>query len=242
MLEFRVGDATESDHLPIILTLNGKNEKDKPKRKIRDWGKFKNDLKNDKELDDLKKNLSGILEKIKNKQLDITTIRQQIDECVTKFTNVIKKAQISSTTERTIKSGGDFKIKKDTRDLIKERKKLIDLIKKNRNTNNVEVLKNKMNQITRKMKSYLKRDKHDDYEKKSDFIAKTNDSRRKWKIFNQLMERKKKDNNPLTHLKMKDNKLTTTTKEIVNTHVQRLKETHQVADWKPVSITYMLTR
>ena len=223
---FIVGNATESDHLPLVVRLNGTTIKKVKEKTIRNWSSFKERLSNDTEIKSLNERIITLKNKAKENNCDMKSLCNEINICIEKFTEQINNAQKQSS--RTIKIGKnkDFKIENDTKAVIKERRKVIDLIKVNKNAVDITHLKMKLNQLTNKMRTLLKRDKFENYQKKTDFILNTKDVKKKWQTFNDMMGRKRKDNAPLTHLKKEDGKLTRNVNEIVNRHAQRLKETH----------------
>lgn len=106
--EIQTVNELDSDHLPIILTLNDKTEKNEPKKllnyKKADWDKFTNYLNDNINIDD---NL---------------TEKEHIDENVKNLTDNIQKAiQISIPTHNT--KSNALTLPKDITRLIKHRNK-----------------------------------------------------------------------------------------------------------------------
>ena len=203
ILEFEIGPPTESDHFPIIMKINYSTNQDERVKKIKDWKKFQDELKNNNEINEMKLTLIDLKGEAKTEDCNISSICDSIDACVNAFTCIVNRAQSNSMTTRKVKIKKDFKINSDTREMIKERRRLVDLIKTNKNRIDVTTLKTELNKTTTKMRSLLKRDQMMDFEKKTNFIAESKDGKKKWKIFNDLMNRKKRDNATITHFKKK---------------------------------------
>ena len=68
----------------------------------------------------------------------------------------------------------------------------------------VTTLKSEFNNLTREMKERIKRDKRIHFENKSEQIKTTKDGGKKWRLFNELMENNRKDNQATTQLKTPD--------------------------------------
>ena len=168
IISFNVGEATESDHFPVLLEIKNEGEKESKTKLVKDWRKFKNEIKTNGNLKLTNERIQKLKTIIKgeNENTNITSIRQQIDDRIKEITKIINDAKISSSSTEKINPKKNFKIKRDTREIIKERKKLIDLIKINKNSVDVSHLKARMNNLTRQMRNKLKRDKYEDYEKK----------------------------------------------------------------------------
>ena len=219
--------ATESDHLPLILTLRNTGQIEERTIKHTNWDKFQNEITKSGMMTDIQRKLDTIKEDHANGKESIENISSRINKLVKDFSTEIVNAKDRASTEKPKNAKKDFKLRRETRQKIKERREIVQLIKANKNIIDVSEIKKRLNRVTNEMRKMLREDKLTHYRNQTELIKSTKDSAKRWKVFNSLMESKKKDNNPLTNLKTKEGNLTSTAKEIVDTHAQRLKETHQ---------------
>ena len=226
LVEFKVGDPMESDHLPLEFQFKSKNKINRNTKSIIDWEEFKLKLDNCEEMMDIKLQINTTRDLHKGNTTSTDNLTEKIDHMVKTFSQLIIQTRTKVTIQKSKTINKNFKIKTDTRELIKQRRRIINTIKINKNSVDVSQLKTEMNRLTLEMRKLLERDKQDDYKWKTEEIGNTKSSAKKWQILNDLME-KKKDNTPLTHLIKLDGQRTTSINDIVDTHATRLRNTHQ---------------
>ena len=129
---------------------------------------------------------------------------RQNRQCSGRCNNVDSNYKQTATKTTNEIVNKNFRLAKETRQSIKERRNLSSKIKINKNVMDVTTLKSEFNNLTREMKERIKRDKRIHFENKSEQIKTTKDGGKKWRLFNELMENNRKDNQATTQLKTPD--------------------------------------
>ena len=218
VVNFEVSKACESDHLPIKLSIKINNQKNEITTKRTDWEKYKMNLICDQRTTEIKKKAEDIYNLSELKENITDTDLQELETVVDEFTSLIKEHIDKATKIKKFKPTKDFKISERTKNLIKQKRKIHNLIRVNKNNVDVSSYKRELNKIDKEMKRALKEDKKKDMERKTEILNSTKDSYKKWKIINELSENKRKENAPLSHLKTANGKETTSVQEIVDAH------------------------
>ena len=225
LVDLQVMDACESDHNPVMINLQFSDEKQQKFSERTDWEKFRNEIRNDNQINEIEFDLNNLKNKIANND-HIESITNEINKVVTRIGERLKCNKSNATRRKKLNSKKDFPLKMDTRMAIKERRKLATLIKVNKNIVNLEEIRKNFNKITKKVKQLIKRDKKQHLSAKAEKLINEKDARKKWKGLKEFLGSRNDSNTPLAHLKKKDGTMTQNIKEIVDQHAIRLEETH----------------
>lgn len=231
-----VENVSISDHFPILVTLKIKPESEREVKSTTDWNRFKSIcssssalIKLGKDIDEEEQRLGGGGD-----------VREDIlDSMVKILTKELVEAKTSATeTEEVKRRKVKFPIGVDTREVIRRRRDLNKRYFANRERIDTTDIKERIKATNRELKFLLARDKRTNHGRRIEKIETEKDSRKRWKMINREMGTEKKANTPLNHLIKPDGNLTTNVKEILDSHVERLAETHRpkeadptLADW-----------
>ena len=225
LVDLQVMDACESDHNPVMINLHSNDEKIQKIKEKTDWEKFRNEIRKDRQLNEIENELIDLKNKSKNNS-HIEEITRGLNDLAIKIGENLRRNKINATSVTKTNAKKDFPLKRDTQSAIKERRKLATVIKVNKNITNLEETRKKFNQITKKVKRLLKRDKRQHLSLKAEKLIHERDSGKKWRGLKEFLGQKKDSNTPLAHLRKNDGNMTKDIKEIVDQHALRLEQTH----------------
>ena len=127
----------------------------------------------------------------------------------------------------------DFPIAPDTKAAIRIKRNLHKLLRINKDRINNDPLREEVKAANKNLKQLLRRDKIRSFEEKLSRIENERNTTIKWKKMKEIMQINKTDNAPISHLTKPDGSITSSLKEIVDVHIERLYETHRPKEADP---------
>ena len=87
-------------------------------------------------------------------------------------------------------------------------------------THDTDEIRKRCDYLKKALRASIKDDEAKDYVKKIKRCAASNDARRRWMTIDEILDRKRKDNQPITNLIKQDRTKTKSIKEIVEVHAK----------------------
>ena len=177
--EMTVDDPVGSDHLPITIHL--------------DIRISNTPLKISKVNDEL---LASVMDRKMEETPPLfderTSIRRElVDNEIENFTKILNESRKEATHVVTVRTKNGIPLSRETSELIRERRKLIHKRARRRGPASEEE-KAKCNFLDREIKKRLKADEHSFLQHKGIKITEEKDSKKRWKLMNDLMKRNSK--------------------------------------------------
>ena len=223
---FEVNEHPVSDHFPIIIELKSSINKTKKIEDKINWDLFAKGCGSSGNFDELLEDL----ESEEKRLIDGGVVDEaRLEEMAVRLTEELKACKSKATTRELRKERKElFPIAPDTRELIKKKRNLNKIYLKNKNRREGEEIKNEYKRINKEMRSLLERDKKLYHSQRINNIEREKNLSKKWRLINdEIGNNKKRSNAPINHLIKPDNTMTKDLDEIVNTHIQRLADTHR---------------
>ena len=136
LVDLQVMDACESDHNPVMINLHSNDEKIQKIKEKTDWEKFRNEIRKDRQLNEIENELIDLKNKSKNNS-HIEEITRGLNDLAIKIGENLRRNKINATSVTKTNAKKDFPLKRDTQSAIKERRKLATVIKVNKNNTNL---------------------------------------------------------------------------------------------------------
>ena len=223
---FEVGDENQTDHFPLIVKLAMNSTDRVMEREVVDWERVKTECNNSTRLEEVVDKLERI-ELVTRNGGSVDT--EAIDDAVEKLSTELTRIKTDSSKSIKIRSRkNNFKISPDTKEAIRRKRRIGKRYLVNKDRINSTTIKEELKSATAELKRLLDRDKRTNNEEQAAKIEKERDQGKKWKLMNEMMGRAGRTSNaPLNHLTKPNGVLTTNLEEILNTHAERLYETHK---------------
>ena len=223
---FRVENEDVSDHFPLIIDVNVASRNPTETVEIIEWDAFEEYCGGSTIFDEA----LGRLEEEERRLSEGGEIRiEYLEELASTITGEITNARNKSTKIRERKrGGGKFPIAVDTKDVIRRKRNLNKIYLANKGLTDVNDIKERLKDLNREMGTLLRRDKVEFHNQRIRNIEGERNTAKRWKLINkELGNNKKQDNSPLNHLTKPDGTTTTNINDILDTHINRLAETHR---------------
>ena len=199
-----------SDHLPIQITLNISTSNPPVTFKVVNENQFAYLQENNNEY-------TG----------EIYKTKAEIDEAIGKFSSFIEKCKADSTTHKTVRTKNGITLSKETNALITEHRQLVRKRKNKSNMTTEEI--RRCNWLGREIKRMIEKDYGNHLIKKGNKIIDEQDPKKRWKLLNDTMNRKQKDNS-FRALNRPDGAKAESVEENLEIHASRLQKTCSLED------------
>ena len=200
-----------SDHIPFLIDLKFKSK----------TGKFQiTKINRHNQRLDAENELSKLI------PINDFPSTQEIDDYTEEISKILTNSKSINTFVRNIRFKDGVELSERSEFLLKEMRRTSN----RRRNNDSEETRKKCNYLKKAFRASVKDDEAKDYVRRIKRCAAKNDSRKKWTTINEVLDRQRKDNQPLTNLQKQDGTKTKSVEEIVEVHAIRLQSSCSPAD------------